>query len=320
MESGTHGPRGNRLVRGALRQLLAIHDSAPLDRILVTGDITDAGTRAEWAEFLDLLRDYPLRDRLSFVPGNHDVNILDRNNPGRFDLPWSAGQALRRLRTVLAMDGIQGDRARVVDRKSGTLGPLLRDYLRQGDRADLLRELAQDGTAAGRREMTKVWDSLFPLVEAPEAPDQFGLILLDSNARSHFALTNAIGVVSPPQLKALRAILRNAPRSAWIVLMHHQLVEYPVPSISLTDRIGLALVNAKDVLKAIAPFASRCLIMHGHRHWDWMGISRGVILCSAPSVTMGSQETSHGSFYIHEIAVGAEGNIRLTTAERVRLP
>jgi 3',5'-cyclic AMP phosphodiesterase CpdA len=319
MEAGTRGPRGNGPVRKALQQLLAIHESAALDRVLVTGDVTDAGTRAEWAEFLDLLRDHPLRDRISFVPGNHDVNIVDRTNPGRFDLPWSARQALRRLRTVLALDALQGDRARVVDRDSGNLGPLLTDYLRENGRADLLRELAEDGTDAGRREMVKVWERIFPLVEPPKGSDRYGLILLDSNARSHFALTNAIGVVSPSQLKALKAVLLASPLSAWIVLLHHQVVEYPVASISLTDRIGLALVNAPDVLKAIAPHAGRCLVFHGHRHRDWIGVSRGVVLCSAPSATLGSQgeDEYRGTFYIHKITVGPAGSIRLGTPERV---
>jgi hypothetical protein len=90
MEAGTHGPRGNRCMRNAWRKLAAINASTPLDRVLVTGDITDAGTRPEWAEFIDLLRSYPeLRARLSFVPGNHDMNIVDRTNPGSLDLPWS---------------------------------------------------------------------------------------------------------------------------------------------------------------------------------------------------------------------------------------
>ena len=144
MESGTHGPRGNRCIRRALRKLAAIHASSPLDRVLVTGDITDAGTRAEWAEFIDLFRNYPeLRARLSFVPGNHDVNIVDRNNPGRFDLPGSASQSLRKLRVVLALDALQGSRAHVVDRASGALGPSLQDYLREGGRAERLRALAR---------------------------------------------------------------------------------------------------------------------------------------------------------------------------------
>jgi 3',5'-cyclic AMP phosphodiesterase CpdA len=321
MESGTHGPQGNGCLRIALRKLAAIHASTPLQRILVTGDITDAGTRAEWAEFLDLFEDFPeLRACLSFVPGNHDVNIVDRNNPGRLDLPWSAGQCLRQFRTVVAMDMIQGDRAHVVDRATGALGPSLSDYLRQGDREDRLRTLAGTGAVRGRREMARVWEEIFPLVEPPAAGAGYGVIHLNSNARSHFALTNAIGVVNPSQLKALKSILRGSARTSWIILLHHQVVEYPAPSIPLTDRIGLALVNAPDVLDAIAPYAARCLVLHGHRHRDWIGTCGDVVLCSAPSVTMGSQGENefHGSFYIHELAVG-KGGVRLNTTERINV-
>src|SRR5215831_5621845 len=83
METGTSGPRGNGRIRRALRALEAIHAETPLDHVLVTGDITDAGTRAEWVECFDLLRRAPaLRDRVLFVPGNHDVNVVDRTNPG----------------------------------------------------------------------------------------------------------------------------------------------------------------------------------------------------------------------------------------------
>ncbi len=322
MESGTHGPRGNRCVRNSLRKLAAMHASAPLDRILVTGDITDAGTRAEWAEFIDHLRNFPgLRARLSFVPGNHDVNIVDRTNPGSLDFPWSAGQLLRKLRVVLALDAIQGDRAHVVDRACGVLGPSLKEYLRESGRAELLRALAQRGTARGRWEMGKIWDAIFPLVELGPGDDGYGVILLNSNARSHFSLTNAIGVVDPSQLKALKSILRNYPHRAWLILLHHQVVEYPVASISLRDRIGLALINASDVLAAIAPHTSRVLVLHGHRHRDWIGACGEVVLCSAPSVTMGSQEGGkyRGSFHIHEFAFNADGGIQLAATERVEV-
>jgi len=320
MESGTLGPRGNRSFRNALRKLVAIHDATPVDRILVTGDVTDAGTRAEWAEFLDLLRMYPtLRSRLSFVPGNHDVNIVDRTNPARLDLPWSSGLALRKLRVVVALDDIQGHRARLVDRSSGTLGPTLKDYLREGRRWKLLRELAQQGTMRGRREVAKTWTAIFPLVEIAPDGEGYGLILLDSNAPSHFSLTNAIGVIHPSHLDALKAILRNYSGRSWIILMHHQVVEYPVASINLRDRIGLALVNASDLLAAIAPHASRVVILHGHRHRDWIGARGDVLLCSAPSVALGSDiEKYRGSFHVHELALWDEG-IRLMTTHRVRV-
>ena len=300
-----------------------LHALTPLDRVLLTGDITDAGTRAEWAEFIDLLRSYPeLRARLSFVPGNHDMNIVDRTNPGILDLPWSTGQSLRKLRVVLALDAVQGDRAHVVDHASGALGPSLKDYLREGGRAEMLRALAQRGALRGRWEMAKIWDAIFPLVELAPADDGYGLILLNSNAPSHFLLTNAIGIVNRSQLSALKSILRNSPGRAWMILLHHQVVEYPVASISLRYRIGLALVNAPDVLAAIAPYASRVLILHGHRHTDWIGTCGNVVLCSAPSVSLGSshgEEKYRGSFHVHKIASGADGGIRLITTERVKV-
>jgi 3',5'-cyclic AMP phosphodiesterase CpdA len=321
METGTHGPRGNRRIRNAFRKLTAIHAATPLDRILLTGDITDAGTRAEWAEFIDLLRNFPeLRARVSFVPGNHDVNITDRTNPGRPDLPWSASQSLRKLRVLLALDALQGDRAHLVNRASGALGPSLRDYLREGDRVQRLRSLAQRGTQRGRREMSKTWEAIFPLVE-PAGDHGCGIVLLDSNARSHFSLTNAIGVVSRSQLRTLKSLLENTPDHAWIILLHHQVVEYPMTSISLRDRIGLALVNAPDVLAAIAPHAARTIIMHGHRHTDWIGTCGNVVLCSAPSVALGSHEGEgcRGSFHVNEFALGSDGGIRLTTNQRVKI-
>jgi Calcineurin-like phosphoesterase len=322
MEAGTHGPRGNRCIRRAWRKLAAIHALTPVDRVLVTGDVTDAGTRAEWAEFIDLVRGWPeLRARLSFVPGNHDVNIIDRTNAARLDLPWSVGQSLRKLRVVLALEAIQGDRAHVVDRASGALGPSLKDYLREGERAERLRALAQRGTVRGRREMTKVWEAIFPLVEPPQEEDGYGVILLNSNARSHFALTNAIGVVDPSQLRALKLVLQHHPRRAWIILLHHHVVEHPGESISLRERIGLALVNAPDVLDALAPHAARILVLHGHRHRDWIGAYGEVRLCSAPSTALGADgvDKYRGSFHVHGLAFGAGGTVRLTRTERVQV-
>ena len=322
MEAGTLGPRGNRCIRHAWRKLATIHALTPVDRVFMTGDITDAGTRAEWAEFLDLLRGCPeLRARMSFVPGNHDVNIVDRTNPARFDLPWSLGQSLRKLRVVLALDTIQGGRTHVVDRVSGALGPLLREYLREGTRAERLRALAQRGTVRGRREMAKVWDAIFPLVEPPRADEGYGVILLNSNARSHFALSNAIGVVDPSQLRALKLVLQNHPHHAWIILLHHHVVEHPGDTIKLHERIGLALVNAPDVLDALAPHASRILVLHGHRHRDWIGAYGDVMLCSAPSVALGADAADkyRGSFHVHELAFGAGGSVQLTRTERVKV-
>jgi predicted phosphodiesterase len=319
MESGLLGPQGNEYIRKALRKLSTIHARAPLAQVFITGDVTDAGTRAEWAEFLDLVQEHPeIRSRLFFVPGNHDVNVVDRAHPALIDLPWSTGQALRKLRVILALDEVQGERVHLVDHSSGALAASLRDYLREGDRAELLGELAQCGSARGRREVTKIWETIFPLVE-PASDRVPGLVLLNSNARSHFSLTNAIGVIDRSQLRALRSIFRNSPAAGWLILLHHQVVEYPITSIRLRDRIGLALINAPDVLAAIAPYAHLTIVLHGHRHRDWIGTCSGVILCSAPSTTLESYDSERyqRSFHIHELDTSSRGSVRLITTERV---
>jgi hypothetical protein len=206
-----------------------------------------------------------------------------------------------------------------VDHQSGALGPSLAHYLREGERPELLRALAEPGTMRGRWEMVmNVWEAIFPLVEPATDESGYGLILLDSNAQSNFSLTNAVGFVSPSQLRALKSVLRKDPRHGWLILLHHQVVEYPVPGISLSDRVGLALMNASDVLAAIAPDASRTLILHGHRHVDWIGATGDTVLCSAPSVTLGP-EKYRGRFTIHEFVLGTNGSIQLTANERVKV-
>lgn len=322
MEAGTHGPRGNRCIVRAFRRLSDLEAAAPLDRVLVTGDITDAGIRAEWAEFMNLLRGYRgIREKLSFIPGNHDTNVVDRTNVGRLDLPWSSSQSLRKLRTILALDAIQGERSYVVDRSRGRLGQSLSEYLRDGERAELLRSLAARGSVRGRWELETVWEAIFPLVEPAGERREYGVILLDSNARTHLSLTNAIGFISPPQLRAFKSVLKNYPGCAWIVALHHQVVEYPEPSVSLRDRIGLALVNASDFLAAIRPYARQIAVLHGHRHTDWIGKYGDTVLCSAPSAALGSQGDGkyRGSFRLHEFGFHDQGEIVLLSSERVNL-
>lgn len=82
IESGRAGPRGNERFQEVLGRLEAIHAAEPLDLVLITGDMTDAGRSAEWGEFLDAMGRHPaLAERCLILPGNHDVNIVDRANP-----------------------------------------------------------------------------------------------------------------------------------------------------------------------------------------------------------------------------------------------
>jgi predicted phosphodiesterase len=322
METGTGGPCGNDRAARALRQLEAIDATRTLDRIIVTGDMTDAGTRAEWLEFLALVDARPdLRRRLLFLPGNHDVNVIDRTNPGRLDLPWSVAGALRKLRVIIALDALQGESVHVVDRSSGTLGCTLREYLRAGNRSTLLRDLAERGTWRGRWETTEVWDAIFPLV-VPPSEKGCGVILLDSNARRYFSLTNAIGFINGEQCRALRAILRSLPAAAWIIAVHHHLAEYPIRGLGLKERAGVVLVNASDVLRLIARSDRPVVVLHGHRHRDWVGSRGRAVLCSAPSVTFGNRgsERNEGRFSIYDVALAPNGVVQITSVDRVSVP
>ncbi len=106
-----------------LAQLASLHASGPLDAILITGDMTDAGRSAEWAEFLDAIAPHPELARLMLIlPGNHDLNIVDRANPARLDLPASLNKRLRKMRMLAGIAAVQGARVRVVDRRGGRLG------------------------------------------------------------------------------------------------------------------------------------------------------------------------------------------------------
>ena len=95
IESGRLGPRGNERLRSGARA-----DEGPrlgrsgLDLVLITGDITDAGRSTEWADFFAALERTPkLARRTLLLPGNHDINVVDRANPARLDLPTSPGSA-----------------------------------------------------------------------------------------------------------------------------------------------------------------------------------------------------------------------------------
>ena len=130
IESGRSGPRGNEQFKHVLARLEVIHAEQPLDAILITGDMTDAGRSAEWAEFLDLLASHPLlASRVLVLPGNHDLNIPDRANPARLELPTSPNRRLRQLRALSVMCALQGRRVHVVNHRKGVLGESLAEAL-----------------------------------------------------------------------------------------------------------------------------------------------------------------------------------------------
>lgn len=318
IESGRSGPRGNDRVQQAMTYLEALCEREQLDLILITGDMTDAGSSAEWAEFLDLLDLHPrLAKRMLFLPGNHDLNIVDRANPARIDTPVSPKSRLRKVRALSAMSRLQGDRVHIVDRAKGQVGSTLTQSLEPH-----YAEIARFADVARPRlsnTLSRLWNQIFPMVLLPEQTDGLGVILLNSNADTHFSFTNALGMIATEQVKGIKIAVGQYPKACWIVALHHHVVEHPRAAKTLSDRIGTALINGNWFVRQLQRFSDRVVLMHGHRHTDWIGKCADLVIVSAPSPVMEATDSVDTYFWIQTVAIGADGRLRLLAPERISL-
>jgi hypothetical protein len=316
IECGRSGPRGNGRLTRVLKRLDDIQATQPLHAILVTGDITDAGLSTEWAEFFDALSQFPrVAQRMLLIPGNHDINVVNRANPAQFDLPTSPHKKLRKLRVLSALNAIQGSRVRVADRSSKRLGRTLEQAL--DPHIQKLVEFAETGRPRRCRELDDLWSNVFPMVLQPEQDDGLGVILLNSNADAHFSFTNALGMVSADEFSGVAGVLAQYPRACWIVCIHHHVIEYPRADVALSERIGTALINGQWFVRRLQAYADRIVVMHGHRHIDWFGRCGAFPILSAPSTVMAEADDSPARFYIHTIAIGADAKLKLLKPELV---
>jgi hypothetical protein len=258
-----------------------------------------------------------LAERMILLPGNHDLNIVDRLNPARLDLPFSPGKRLRQMRALSIITAIQGQRVRVVDPRSGKFDRTLAEAV-----APYRRQIAAFSDSGGFRlsiGLGRVWDDQFPMILPPAAEDGLGMAILNSNTEAHFSFTNALGVISTEQMTRLGAVVRQFPRARWIVALHHHLVEYPTSMAALSERIGTALVNGSWFVRKLKRFAARTVVMHGHRHIDWIGVCGELKIVSAPSPVMGAKNEGTSYFLIHTLAPGADGRVLLLEPERVEI-
>ena len=316
IESGRSGPRGNERLIRVLAQLDALHGREPLHAILITGDMTDAGRSSEWAEFFDAVARYPsLAGIMLILPGNHDLNIVDRANPARLDLPMSQNKKLRKVRMLSAMVAVQGARVRLVDQKGGRLGETLAAAL--APHLGNVVAFADVGKPRMTNELSELWNCIFPMLLPPDRDDDRGVILLNSNADTHFSFTNALGMIPAEQVRGIAIASRQYPQASWLIALHHHVVEYPHPAKALSERIGTALVNGNWFVRALRFLAGRAVLMHGHRHVDWVGTCCGLRIVSAPSPVMDATDDQETCFYLHTLAVGQDGRLRLLPPRRL---
>jgi len=318
LESGRRGARGNERLERLLSRLEEMHAQKPLDHILITGDVTDTGRSAEWAEFFAALLRHPtIKDQVLILPGNHDINVVDRTNPAKLDFPLSPGRRLREMRALSGICAVQGKRTHVVDLKSRRIGKTLDEAL--APYADDIARFADTGAIRLSARLARVWAESFPVVLPPDTKDGLGIIMLNSTALTHFSFTNALGLMSAEQASAMHAVARQYPKAQWIIALHHHLVEYPTPAIAFAERIGTALINGSWFVRQVQRLSRRAIVMHGHRHIDWVGRCGRLVIVSAPSPVMEALDADTTAFYIHTLGVDAGGRFLLAHPERVEI-
>ena len=155
------------------------------------------------------------------------------------------------------------------------------------------------------------------MVLPPDRDDGLGIILLNSNADTHFSFTNALGMISMEQVRGIEIAAAQYPQACWIIALHHHVIEYPNVAKVLSERIGTALVNGNWFVRRLQALGGRAVLMHGHRHIDWIGKCAGLSIVSAPSPVMEATDRTDTYFYIHTLAAQPNGQFDLLTPERV---
>ena len=86
-----------------------------------------------------------------------------------------------------------------------------------------------------------------------------------------------------------------------------------------SERVGTALINGSWFIRKVKNFAPRAIIMHGHRHIDWIGACGELKIVSAPSPVMGVTNEAPTYFHIHTLTAGTGGRMCLLAPERVEI-
>jgi hypothetical protein len=258
-----------------------------------------------------------LAELMIILPGNHDLNIVDRLNPARLDLPFSPAKRLRQMRTLSAIAAVQGHRVLVVDPSSGKLERTLAEAL--APHRQWIADFADSGSLRLSAGLGRLWDDQFPMILPPTTAEGLGVAILNSNAEAHFSFTNALGMVSVEQTRRLTAAIDRFPHAHWIVALHHHLIEYPMSLAAFSERVGTALINGSWFVRKLRLFAARTIVMHGHRHIDWIGACGELKIISAPSPVMGVKNEASTYFHIHTLTPGSNGELCLLPPERVEI-
>ncbi len=162
------------------------------------------------------------------------MNVVDRANPARLDLPFSPAKTLRKMRALSALSAFGAERLRIMSAGEAKPGLTLAATLTPQRQA--IETFADQGGLRRSSRLTRLWDELFPLILPPVEDDRLGVAILNSNADTNFSFTNALGLISAGQARQLTAALDHYPQARWIIALHHHLIEYPMPVAAFSER------------------------------------------------------------------------------------
>ena len=257
-----------------------------------------------------------LAERVLILPGNHDLNIVDRANPARMDLPTSPNRRLRQLRILSAMDELQGGRVRVVELGRHRLGKTLAEFLEP--HLNKMVRFADEAKPLLSYALPELWAKVFPLF-FPRARKTASASSCSTRMPTRISLhqraRHGVGRAGARHRDRDQAISR----ACWIIaLITTPWISAAREGAVRAHRHGAdqrQLVRAKD-----AALAGKVILMHGHRHIDWIGHCAGLVVVSAPSPVMEVTDEKPTAFYIHTLAIGTDGRLKLLTPSASRCP
>lgn len=252
--------------------------------VLLSGDITDSGSAAEWANFFGMLQGdcSCLRDKLIMVPGNHDLNI---HNP-RAVLSQEGsdlGRRIRLVRSIAAVNAIQGRRAVVVrDWNASSLEFVpLEEYLaphwrhlnryaspetlpRRQFRTEYSRGFVNTETFPPKRvsgrsirvETTSpderaaigapfaIFDALFPMIVSLPG-SSIDVVVLNSVPPAYTMAENAFGNLGSTAIARIKRLKEELASRRLVYALHHQVV-LPRSKMSLVSRLKAQVMTLED--------------------------------------------------------------------------
>ena len=219
------------------------------------------------------------------------------------------------MRALSAIAAFGADRLRVTSDGAAEPGPTLAAALAPQRAA--IETFADRGGLRLSNRLARFWDELFPLILPPGEDDGLGVAILNSNADTNFSFTNALGMISVGQANRLTAAFDHYPGA-----MGRRAAP---PSDRISDA-GRRLLRAdrhgpyQRQLVSARPQAlcRRIVVMHGHRHVDWIGACGKLKIVSAPSPVM-APDSKPTHFYIHALGAAPDGRLMLTAPERIDL-